>query len=195
MPPIGRIAAVPACQCWCAEVCSYTDTLPGPPHRFYFNAGLLVFRPSRDEFKNMQITLNTVTGEYPFAEQDFLNKHFAGRVMPLPSAFNALKFAFVNNKHSKDINMDTCIALHFVMAKPWDKAAACEEEFTHLHQLWQGAWAKHEQMSVRWLDWLQFSAPGPPAGCLYYVPDYPTAEVEKELLQEIHKGEGKDSNS
>mmetsp|Transcript_56249 Transcript_56249/g.99362 ORF Transcript_56249/g.99362 Transcript_56249/m.99362 type:complete len:1015 (+) Transcript_56249:274-3318(+) len=55
--------------------------------RSYFNAGVMVFEPSADEFKQM---LEKLWTRQPtrFAEQDFLNEWYRGRWNMLPTTYN-----------------------------------------------------------------------------------------------------------
>eukprot|EP00746_Dinoflagellata_sp_MGD_P146118 gnl/MRDRNA2_/MRDRNA2_78634_c0_seq1.p1 gnl/MRDRNA2_/MRDRNA2_78634_c0~~gnl/MRDRNA2_/MRDRNA2_78634_c0_seq1.p1 ORF type:complete len:574 (-),score=90.64 gnl/MRDRNA2_/MRDRNA2_78634_c0_seq1:161-1882(-) len=189
VPEMSELAAVPACQCWCSDECKYTvpaSTLY-PDDDLYFNGGVLVFRPSKDVFDDMAQNLQKSVKDYPFAEQDFLNQYFKGRAIPLNPKYNSLKFAFNNDKHSKIINLESCVVLHFVMAKPWEKLAKTEQEFDHLHQLWRDSWSQYQLSSSRWLQWPKLSADVTPlADCLYYVPDFLSEQFEDELATQIH---------
>ncbi|CAK8985773.1 unnamed protein product [Durusdinium trenchii] len=84
VPSRGMLAAVPACECWRSESCNYTAQEAGGGD-FYFNAGVLVFRPSASIFSEMIAWLkdhhqhgavSEVLPPMPFAEQDFLNQFF-----------------------------------------------------------------------------------------------------------------------
>lgn len=182
IPGPGLLAAVPSCKCWCEEECDYTSAVGrGCPGKHHFNAGLLVLRPSREEFASMQRALAAATREFPFAEQDFLNQHFEGRVVPLPAAFNALKHALRNPKHASELPLERCVALHFVMAKPWERASRLEEEFEELHALWHRAREEVAGLAFvrpQWVDRLVHPAlPG-----LWHMPDFMGSSTGNALL-------------
>lgn len=63
------------------------------PARSYFNAGVLVLEPSAAEYECMLVKLAVHTCTR-FAEQDFLNAHYAGRWNALPLTFNWGKPSF-----------------------------------------------------------------------------------------------------
>eukprot|EP00931_Biecheleriopsis_adriatica_P045586 TRINITY_DN26103_c0_g1_i1.p1 TRINITY_DN26103_c0_g1~~TRINITY_DN26103_c0_g1_i1.p1 ORF type:complete len:302 (+),score=34.67 TRINITY_DN26103_c0_g1_i1:34-939(+) len=105
-PSDGELKAVPACECWRSERCSYTErgcrgglnSEASSEDGLYFNAGVMVFRPSVRTYENMLIALQKRKGRVetkaddamPFAEQDFLNVYFRGRFVAMPPTFNAL---------------------------------------------------------------------------------------------------------
>ncbi|CAE8593866.1 unnamed protein product, partial [Polarella glacialis] len=195
IPAPGILRAVPACECWCSEECCYTSAassnesdFPKTPSTFYFNAGLLMFRPSREEFNamkssmlalstsNLEGSADSASIEMPFAEQDFLNRHFRGRVLPLPPAFNALKHALKNPKHESALPISSCIAIHFVMGKPWAPPSKLEEDFEHLHAQWRAERQALSPVAFRRLDWAQRKLH--PALDLWLLPDFVTPECE-----------------
>eukprot|EP00927_Polykrikos_kofoidii_P040054 TRINITY_DN34304_c0_g1_i1.p1 TRINITY_DN34304_c0_g1~~TRINITY_DN34304_c0_g1_i1.p1 ORF type:complete len:698 (+),score=97.79 TRINITY_DN34304_c0_g1_i1:103-2196(+) len=150
-PQRGRIAAVPACQCWKGpaeeHLCVYTRCVSAMPGQFYFNAGLMIFRPDCTELKGMSEAIRQAVEagrEFPFAEQDFLNEHFTGRCAPLPAALNVLKPAFMYPRHREALLPieEKVDVIHYVMTKPWNvRAANLEPEFGWLHGMWLDAWA------------------------------------------------------
>eukprot|EP00971_Amphidinium_carterae_P102772 2034359-Amphidinium_carterae.1 len=98
----------------------------------------MVFRPCQGELEKIQRALRSFTQSCPFAEQDFLNWYYAGRVVPLPPAFNAIKYALKNPQHRDVITVESSKILHFVMAKPWQAAARHEEQdFGDLFAMWR----------------------------------------------------------
>lgn len=188
--PHNSIAAVAACQCWCGEDCSYTPAAPAtePAMTCYFNAGLLMLRPSKAELASMRDALAACDRPMPFAEQDFLNEYFSGRVVKIPAAFNALKPALVNPKHCEALPLNSCVVLHYVMAKPWERLSRHEPELAHVHQLWHDAW-KHRAATIfkrpTWLDYVV----DPRLPGLWCVPEFVAEEMEGALTEFLHGAE------
>lgn len=187
--PRDSIAAVAACECWRDEECHYTSTVATwptlPALHAYFNAGLLAFCPDLHELESMRSSMAACTRELPFAEQDFLNDHFRGRVVKLPAAFNVLKPALINPKHRDALPLDDCVVLHYVMAKPWQRLSRHEPELAHVHQLWHDAWRLHAPsvfLRPCWADHICDAR----LACLWCVPDFVTEETENALVEFLH---------
>jgi len=186
LPGPGSVAAVPACQCWCEEACSYAArVLPGS-QRFYFNAGLFIFRPCPMEFDSMMVALAKTHRPFPFAEQDFLNEHFAGRVLMLPWKYNALKHTFCNPRHLDHVSLKEAAVLHFVMAKPWERLAKLEDEFEELHALWWQAYRQAMEVCFLRPRWDRCSV-DPKLPDFWYVPGFIKPEMEVALLKSLQE--------
>ena len=95
------------------------------------NGGLQVVNPSMSLYDQIQAHLATPeTMNYDFADQSLLSSLFAGRWVPLPYVYNALKT--LRDIH-KPIWRDTEIKnLHYILSpKPWDETEGKEMEETH----------------------------------------------------------------
>lgn len=192
VPSRGMLAAVPACECWRSESCNYTAQEAGGGD-FYFNAGVLVFRPSASIFSEMIAWLkdhhqhgavSEVLPPMPFAEQDFLNQFFRKKVRRLPPIFNSLQHAMRNPKHQADLNTSTCVALHYVMGKPWAPKTLLEEDFADFHALWHEARQEFAARACARPAWplRQVHEELP----LFLVRDYISREVEGSLVSLIY---------
>ena len=152
----GEIAACHACRCnpnripsypasWTPERCHYSHvpagagtglpTGPAEPDD-YLNGGVLVLRPDEGTFADLMAELAEVEDltRYPFAEQDFLNEHFAGRWRPLPYVYNALKT--LPHQHPGLWDADAVKNLHFIIDKPWQKALDPQDPYYALDRIW-----------------------------------------------------------
>ncbi|CAE6954687.1 Alkbh6 [Symbiodinium sp. CCMP2592] len=194
MPEEGQLGAVPSCECWRSESCNYTL---GPREGLYVNAGLLCFRPSMLELGKMREALakwaerdaqpnaaHFFPEAMPFAEQDFLNSYFRGRIRSLPSAFNVLQHAMKNPKHMDALELENCSILHYVMGKPWERASRVDEDVADLRALWWQAWqdtASKACLRPRW-ERHRVHAALP----LFLVKDFVNVEGEASLISEIY---------
>ncbi|CAE7308616.1 alkbh6 [Symbiodinium natans] len=196
LPQEGQLAAVPSCECWRSESCNYTA---GPRDGLYINAGLLSFRPSLLELGKMREALENwqeaksgalqlaVDHLMPFAEQDFLNSYFHGRILPLPSIFNALQHAMKNPKHRADLGLDKCAILHYVMGKPWDRATKLEEDVADLRALWWRAWKEGASKACLHPSWARHQVHD--ALPVFLVKDFIKSEAEALLISTLY-GDG-----
>ncbi|CAE7222650.1 Alkbh6, partial [Symbiodinium sp. CCMP2456] len=196
MPEEGQLGAVPSCECWRSESCNYTL---GPREGLYVNAGLLCFRPSMLELGKMREALANWTFSerdaqpnaahffpeaMPFAEQDFLNSFFRGRIRPLPSAFNALQHAMKNPKHMAALELEKCRILHYVMGKPWERASRVDEDVADLRALWWQAWKDNASKACLHPRWERHRVHA--ALPLFLVKDFVNVEGEASLISEIY---------
>ena len=112
------------------------------PPLIYFNAGLLVLRPSLDVFASMVAALAASDlSQFTFAEQDFLNEFFGQRWRPLPWWYNASKALYACHRDTVwDIAQVRNI--HYTMAKPWDLKHPCHKGYERLNALWWAAFAE-----------------------------------------------------
>eukprot|EP00439_Symbiodinium_sp_Y106_P081521 s735_g20.t1 len=195
MPEEGQLGAVPSCECWRSESCNYTS---GPREGLYVNAGLLCFRPSMLELGKMREALAKWTfserdaqpnAEHffpeamPFAEQDFLNSYFRGRIRSLPSAFNVLQHAMKNPKHMAALELE-CRILHYVMGKPWERASRVDEDVADLRALWWQAWQDTSSKACLHPRWERHRVHA--ALPLFLVKDFVNVEGEASLISEIY---------
>ncbi|XP_060196276.1 galactinol synthase 1-like [Lycium barbarum] len=84
----------------------------------YFNAGMLVFEPSRVTYDNLLQAVQ-ITPPTPFAEQDFLNMYFQEVYKPIPLVYN-LVLAMLWH-HPENVDLDKVKVVHYCAAgsKPW----------------------------------------------------------------------------
>ncbi|WP_017345907.1 glycosyltransferase family 8 protein [Pantoea sp. A4] len=117
----NRIASYPAS--WQPDYCHYTWQERGQPAPenvdLYLNGGFLVLKPDPEVFKQLSARIAAIDDlrAYPFSEQDLLNEAFAGRWLPLPYIYNALKT--LPFQHPKLWHEPEVKNLHFILAKPW----------------------------------------------------------------------------
>eukprot|EP00438_Fugacium_kawagutii_P005046 Skav203637 [mRNA] locus=scaffold1120:158345:177318:+ [translate_table: standard] len=192
-PPLGMLAAVPACECWRSETCNYTAPDLYGDSAFYFNAGVLVLRPNQSDFDDMTAWMQSRAmqtrspssvsdSEMPFAEQDFLNIFFEKKICRLSPVFNALQHALKNPKHQA-LNESNCIALHYVMGKPW-APTKLEEDFVDLHNLWRRSFQEFSRQAFLRPSWDLCRVD--PKLSLFLVKDYISAETEAALVASIY---------
>ena len=146
------VAACHTCRCnpehhdgypadWVPANCAFTYLSAPLPAAFepYFNAGLIVLEPSAAAFEALTAIVAGVTDltDYPFPEQDLLNRYYRGRWAPLPFGFNALKTHL--RQHPAVWSMAQVKNIHYLLAKPWTPAALSEAEapYRSLVDLWQ----------------------------------------------------------
>ncbi|HEY0239989.1 MAG TPA: glycosyltransferase family 8 protein [Friedmanniella sp.] len=147
----GEIAACHACRCnpnriptypasWTPEHCAYTHVAAGDPTAAavdpYFNGGTLVLRPEQRVFDELLLELAGVEDltRYVFAEQDFLNEHFAGRWVALPYVYNALKT--LPFQHPALWQASAVKNIHFIIDKPWEAPLDPGSRYFDLEQQW-----------------------------------------------------------
>jgi lipopolysaccharide biosynthesis glycosyltransferase len=90
------------------------------------NSGLLVVNPSLKIFSQIRTAINTpkLVNKYDFPDQGLLSDIYAGRWVPLPYIYNALKTMRWEGIHST-IWRDDCVkVVHYIFAnKPWNHLA------------------------------------------------------------------------
>ncbi|KAG8470768.1 hypothetical protein KFE25_009189 [Diacronema lutheri] len=175
------LLAVPECACRQRVMrahCPYAAAVPtvpasGAPSRLvrrYFNAGLLVFRPSLDEHGALLREMaQSDAAVLPFAEQDLLNRRYASRWLPLSVHYNSTKAVWLNHRRTGaraaegpralsdgsvaeevrafDLDMRRVRNLHFTMAKPWQLRDPLNRGFGAINQLWWDAFLKGARAS------------------------------------------------
>lgn len=152
-----NFAAVQTCTCnlrqiptfpawWKRENCFYTDEQHASAHKHdgldkyaYFNSGLFVFHPNLTVFQQMMQALDTWNlTEFIFPDQDFLNKFYHQSWTRLPFIYNAVKV--VSKSHPNVWNLSEIKAIHYVLAKPWNKSDKDYLEYESINQLWWEAY-------------------------------------------------------
>ncbi|KAI3440514.1 MHD domain-containing protein [Psidium guajava] len=92
------------------------DLGPKPP--LYFNAGMFVFEPDLNTYRDLLHTVK-VTPPTPFAEQDFLNMYFREVYKPIPPVYNLVMAMLW--RHPENFALDEVKVAHYCAAgsKPW----------------------------------------------------------------------------
>lgn len=159
------LLAVPECACRQRAMrahCPYAGSAAAEPGaerlvRRYFNAGLLVFRPSLAEHAALLRGLASAdAAALPFAEQDYLNQRYSAKWRPLSAHYNATKALLMHHRAAQPqppqpphgngavasgmppFHLDLrCVRnLHFTMAKPWQLRDPLNKGFGKINQLW-----------------------------------------------------------
>jgi hypothetical protein len=101
------------------------------------NGGLQVVNPSKDVYDLIVAKLSSQDiASYEFADQSLLSDAFAGRWMPLPYIYNALKTLRWTNVHAMIWEDDQVKNIHYILSpKPWD--VEDENNKDYLHQWWR----------------------------------------------------------
>ncbi|KAJ1626429.1 nucleotide-diphospho-sugar transferase [Pavlovales sp. CCMP2436] len=166
------LLAVPDCACRQRAMrphCPFAATPAGGPPRLvrrYFNAGLLVFRPSRDEHAALlQELVAADAATLPFAEQDLLNRRYSLKWMPLSVNYNATKGIWLHHRQRPrgpasaptaapevamaegelapfELELSSVRNLHYTMAKPWQLRNPLNKGFGQINQLWWDAFLR-----------------------------------------------------
>ena len=150
LPSDKDLAASPACICnpnkvstypayWNPQNCPFSTKNQTISDKKYFNAGLLLFRPSQVTLDAFEAYINAKEeiGSWTFAEQDFLNEYYAGQWEILPYVYNALK---TNSIHHADVwNLSDIRNIHYILEKPWDdrhSESPKQAPYKALNDLW-----------------------------------------------------------
>ncbi|CAF4411196.1 unnamed protein product, partial [Didymodactylos carnosus] len=104
-----------------------------------FNSGLFLFRPNQTVFEEMIVALGTWDlSSYKFPDQDFLNKFYHNTWRRLPYVYNSLKTFSKTHPYLWD---ETRIkVIHYILAKPWNKADPGNADYDKINRLWQQAY-------------------------------------------------------
>ena len=120
-----------------------------PTQHHYFNAGVIVLRPGEDEYQRLISAMNAnehQRGE--FAEQDFLNIFYHGRIVRLDARFNRQVCAAEGCLNDKVLGpgmtfdespaKNSAIILHFVGDnKPWNIQNCIHQNIVQLCLFWK----------------------------------------------------------
>jgi alpha-N-acetylglucosamine transferase len=152
LPQDKELAACPTCICnpskvdaypewWVPENCPYSGERKAvhDPSLSYFNAGLLLFRPSLKTLENLEsyIAAKENLSDWVFAEQDFLNEYYRSTYHRLPFIYNSLKT--LSTQHPNIWDMGDIKNIHYVLEKPWDdkESKSCKlAPYKGLNDLW-----------------------------------------------------------
>ncbi len=151
-----QIAACHACRCNPNRIASYpADWTPANCHYSYgdggsttaaelapagldryLNGGFLVLRPDLGVYRQLGAELAAVDdlARYPFAEQDFLNEHYAGRWVDVSYVYNALKT--LPTQHPQLWQADAVKNVHYIIDKPWQAEPDPEGRYFELETMW-----------------------------------------------------------
>jgi len=145
-------AAVQTCICnpekrpnypqhWKPSNCPYTNDIRPEnidPQFRQFNSGLFLYHPSKKLFEEMLGYLNTWDlNQFPFSDQDFLNRFYKNKWKCLPSFYNSLKTFSLT--HPNIWNLSKIKVIHYILAKPWDKHDPDNQRYDHINYLWWNA--------------------------------------------------------
>lgn len=122
-----HIAACPDCLCnplklpgfpyWHSPDYCYLEGRPTKLH--YFNAGLLVIKPSKELFNKLCEFINkTDLTQIYFAEQDILNKYFDKKCIMMNNCYNAMQG--MKNTHPEVHDLKKVKNIHYAGHKPWN---------------------------------------------------------------------------
>lgn len=106
------------------------------------NSGLLVINPSIGAYNKITRALDMpeLTSKYDFPDQDLLADIFAGRWVPLPYIYNALKTLRWKNVHDAIWRDGEVKVVHYIFAdKPWKNqhASLGGDELDVLKRTWE----------------------------------------------------------
>ena len=116
--------------------------------RHYFNAGVILLRPSEDEYQRLTAAMDSYEHHGEYAEQDFLNIFYHGRIVQLDQRFNrqaCVEEGCINDRvmgpvktfPESDAAAGTVI-LHFTGDnKPWNMENCVKQSITKLCLFWK----------------------------------------------------------
>ena len=123
-----------------------------PTRKHYFNAGVVLLRPSEDEYQRLisAMDANSHSSSGENAEQDFLNIFYHGRIVQLDSRFNKQVCAeeekgCLNDRvlgprttFDESAAKETTVILHFVGDnKPWHIQHCVQQSIVQLCLFWK----------------------------------------------------------
>ncbi|KAF2181973.1 glycosyltransferase family 8 protein [Zopfia rhizophila CBS 207.26] len=131
---------------WITEKCAFTsqhDTPDeaqknGAPSTFGLgipNGGLQAVNPSNEVYQLIldQLSKDTATANYDFADQSLLGDLFYGRWVALPYIYNALKTLRWKGVHHQIWRDEEVKNLHYILSpKPWDEKPGEDTEESHI---------------------------------------------------------------
>ena len=118
-------------------------------HRHYFNAGVILLRPSEDEYQRLVAAMDANTHSGDFAEQDFLNIFYHSRIVHLDKRFNTQVCAKEEKGCLNDqalghkpferwVEEHKTVILHFIGDnKPWNLNNCMAQRITQLCLYWK----------------------------------------------------------
>jgi alpha-N-acetylglucosamine transferase len=120
-------------------------------YRHYFNAGVIMLKPSENEFQRLVAAMNGNTNSGEFAEQDFLNIFYHGRMIQLDKRFNTQVcskeekgclndrvMGFLPFEEWLETGRNTTVLLHFVGEnKPWNLKNCVAQGIVQLCMYWK----------------------------------------------------------
>ena len=122
--------------------------VPDPVKKHYFSAGVVLLRPSEDEYQRLIAAMDSYEHRGELAEQDFLNVFYHGRTVRLDPRFNHQVCAAegcINDRAlgaaksfaESDAAKGTVI-MHFAGSnKPWNMADCVQQGITKLCLFWK----------------------------------------------------------
>lgn len=115
-----------------------------------------MLNPSSSLFALITAALaSPATLAYDFPDQELLAELFAGRWVPLPYVYNALKTMAGEGVHARIWRIEEVRVVHFILSpKPWEDEGARDGEGMGLERLWweveaeRGEWERARGIAV-----------------------------------------------
>ena len=108
----------------------------------YFNSGVMLLRPDEDEYQRLVLAMNSAPDNGEFAEQDFLNIFYHGRITHLDPSFN--RQVCSNSDCLNDMTptdeafTDNTRIMHFSgNNKPWNMQNCVTQRIVQLCLFWK----------------------------------------------------------
>ena len=115
--------------------------VPDTTRKHYYNAGVILLRPSENEYQRLISSMNANTHGSEFTEQDFLNVFYHGRIVQLDPRFNVQvcnKEGCLNDETAGAFNEGRTAILHFIGdSKPWNMQNCVKQKIVQACQLWK----------------------------------------------------------
>jgi alpha-N-acetylglucosamine transferase len=108
----------------------------------YLNGGLQVVRPNAALFSQIESYMTTRADALDFADQSLLSELFAGRWVPLPYVYNALKTLRWKGVHDAIWRDDEVKNVHYILTpNPWEEIDAEGKNLStdESHEWWAAA--------------------------------------------------------
>lgn len=116
------------------------------PESIYFNTGLFIYRPGREEQANLERIFHSTSdlSLYRFADQDILNEVYKEHWKPLPFMYHAIKIVYLT--HRILWNESIIKNIHYINEKPWNydmnDSKTKSDAYYPLYKIW---WSIYER--------------------------------------------------
>jgi hypothetical protein len=109
--------------------------------RHYYNTGVMLLRPSENEYQRLISSMNANTHGSEFTEQEFLNIFYHSRIVTLHPRYNVQvcdKGSCLNDETAGAFNAGGTAILHFSGdSKPWNMQNCIRQKIIQACQLWK----------------------------------------------------------
>jgi hypothetical protein len=109
--------------------------------KHYFNGGVMLLRPSENEYQRLISSMNANAHTGEFTEQDFLNIFYHSRIVRLDPRFNVQvcdKEGCLNDETTHAFTSEKIAILHFIgESKPWNMKNCVKQKIVQSCQLWK----------------------------------------------------------